>query len=142
MSSIMNSVLNSLKILTETINDIDKRLSNIESPIRETLYNNLDNTSGTVNLSDSVYNYSYLFIQPKTATHYCIVPIYSDTQTSYRGFGGWAGDANVGTAHIIGSITNNGRTLSVRDYKSIVHNSSSNHTETTDRHIGLVIGIR
>ena len=108
------------------------------------LFNNADNISKTINLRDSVYNYSYLYIEGDTNLHYVIVPIFSATQSIVRGIGGWSGSStgNVGTTHIMGTINNDGKTLNIESFLSMVHNSASMHTESIERFCKRVIGIK
>ena len=108
------------------------------------LFNNADNINKTINLKDSAYNYSYLYIEGDTNLHYVIVPIFSATQSNFRGIGGWSGSStgNVGTTHIMGTISNNGKTLNIESFLSMVHNSASMHAESIERFCKRIIGIR
>lgn len=108
------------------------------------LFNNADNISKTINLRDSVYNYSYLYIEGDTNLHYVIVPIFSATQSIVRGIGGWSGSStgNVGTTHIMGTISNDGKTLNIESFLSMVHSKSSTHQDSIERFCKRVIGIK
>lgn len=108
------------------------------------LFNNLDNINKIINLRDSVYKYSYLYIEGDTDYQYVIVPIFSATQSNFRGIGGWAGSStgNAGTTHIMGTISNDGKTLNIESFLSMVHNSASMHAESIERFCKRVIGIK
>lgn len=108
------------------------------------LFNNADNINKTINLKDSAYNYSYLYIEGDTNLHYVIVQIFSATQSNFRGIGGWAGSStgNAVTTHIMGTINNKGKTLNIESFLSMVHNSASMHAESIERFCKRVIGIK
>lgn len=108
------------------------------------LFNNADNINKTINLKDSAYNYSYLYIEGDQDIIYAIVPIYSKTQKSFRGTGGWSGTSspNLGTTAIIGDISNSGKTLTINGFLSMVHNSNSNNAESIERFCKKIVGIK
>lgn len=106
------------------------------------LFNNPSNTANTVQLSDSAYNYSYLYVESSSQLHYVMLPIIKDGQIYLNGIGGWSGEANVGSTHFTGSLSNNGKTLTATYFKTMVHTESSSHSAGTDRKIVSVIGVR
>lgn len=111
-------------------------------PKRKSLFNNADNTSKKISLNDSVYNYSYLYVESEVATYNAIIPIFNDKQTSFRGIGGWSGTANVGSTHTQGAISNSGKTIEFGYFVSIVHNSASNHDKGTARNVCKIVGVK
>lgn len=131
---IIKKILNSIANLTSKINDL-------QTPRRMVLFDDSENTSKTIQLTESAYNYSYLFV--KNAENYnAIIPIYSDEQISLRGIGGFSGSSNTGSTHFYGSLINEGKTINVDYFLSIAHNSSSNHSASTSRDVLMVVGIR
>lgn len=108
------------------------------------LFNNADNINKTINLKDSAYNYSYLYIEGDTNLHYVIVPIFSAMQSKFAGIGGWSGTSslNLGTTAIIGDISNSGKTLTINGFLSMVHNSNSNNAESKERFCKKIVGIK
>ena len=114
----------------------DWKIVGSATPIRKVIFNNSSNTSKTISLSDSVYNYSYLYVCSSSESYYTIIPIYADSQTTFRGIGGWSGDANVGSTHTGGEFSNGGKTITFGEFRSIAHNAS------TSRNVCKIIGIR
>ena len=130
----IKNILNSIKNLTS-------KVTNLQTPIRTVLFDNSENTSKTIQLTESAYNYSYLFV--KNAENYnAIIPIYSNEQENLRGIGGFSGSSNTGSTHFYGSLTNEGNTINVDYFLSIAHNSSGNHSASTSRDVLMVVGIR
>ena len=123
------------------VNNLANEIKNTP-PVRKLLFSNTSNTDLIINLNDSVYNYSYLYVEGDTATYNVMIPIYSASQTAFRGIGGWSGEENVGSSHAQGAISNSGKTMTFGYFKSIVHNSNSNHTASTNRNIRKIIGVR
>lgn len=109
---------------------------------REILFDNPSNENLTIKLNQSVYDYSYLYVESDQQTYNVIISIYDSKQTSFRGIGGWSGASNVGSTHTQGSISDNGKTITFSYYKSIVHNSSSNHANSSDRNVCKIVGVR
>ena len=111
---------------------------------RKELFNNAENISKTIQLNDSVYKYNFLYIEADTNLHYALVPIFKKDQNYFRGTGGWSGTSspNVGTTAIIGDISNDGKTLTINGFLSMVHNSNGNNAESIERFCKKVIGIR
>ena len=129
--------------IENAINEAEEKIEELKTkPIREKLFNNLENTSLEITLDKSVYEYSYLYVESNAATYNAIIPIFSDVQTSFRGIGGFLGEENVGTTHTQGSISNKGKTITFSYFTSIVHNSSGNHTASADRAVCKIIGVR
>lgn len=107
------------------------------------LFNNLDNISKIINLRDSVYKYSYLYIEGDTDYQYVIVPIFSAMQNKFTGIGGWSGTSgNVGTTQIKGTISNNGKTLNIETFLSLVHSKNAMHQDSVGLFCKKIIGIR
>ena len=119
----------------------ENRISAVEKPKRTVLFNDSDNTSKTIQLLDSVYNYSYLYVH-NTSNYSVMIPIYSDEQTNLRGVGGWSGAANVGTNHFYGSLSNEGKTINVTYFRALVHTAGGAHNDGDDYDVKLVVGIR
>lgn len=116
---------------------------NIAKPIRDELFFDNNNDSLTINLSKSVYNYSYLMvIGDKGYTYTAIVPIFADNQSAFKGIGGWTGSENVGTYHVQGTFSNSGTTMTFTYSKSIGHNFGGQHSTSTDRIPIRILGIR
>lgn len=131
---IIKKILNSIANLTSKINDL-------QTPKRMVLFNDSDNTSKTIQLTDTAYNYSYLFV--KDAENYNVmIPIYSEEQSNLRGIGGFSGSSNTGSTHFYGTLSNEGKTINVDYFLSIAHNSSSNHSASTSRNVLMIVGIR
>lgn len=122
------------------IESIYKRLDALELG-RTTLFSDSGNSSNVISLSDSAYNYSYLYIRNRS-NYYVMVPIYADTQTALRGIGGWSGAANVGSTHFYADLSNSGRLLRVEYFRAMVHESNSNHNAGTDYKVTLVVGVK
>ena len=120
----------------------DWKIVGSATPTRKVLFNNSSNTSKTISLSDSVYNYSYLYVCSSSESYYTIIPVYDSAQTSFRGIGGWSGNANVGSTHTGGEFSNGGKTITFGEFRSIAHNASSNHSASTSRNVCKIIGIR
>lgn len=119
----------------------ENRISAVEKPKRTVLFNDSDNTSKTIELSDSAYNYSYLYVH--NASNYGVmIPIYDNGQTNLRGVGGWSGAANVGTNHFYGSLSNEGKTIDVSYFRALVHIAGGTHNDGDDYDVKLVVGIR
>lgn len=107
------------------------------------LFNNLNNINKTINLRDSVYKYSYLYIEGDTDYQYVIVPIFSAMQSKFAGIGGWSGTSgNVGTTQIKGTISNNGKTLNIETFLSLVHSKNAMHQDSVELFCKKIIGIR
>lgn len=121
---------------------VENKISTAEKPKRTELYNNPDNTSLEITLSESVYNFSFLYVESSVSTYNVIIPIYSDKQSSFRAIGGWSGGSNVGSTHSQGSISNEGKSITFQYFTSIVHNSSGNHTEGKAQNVCKIIGVR
>lgn len=135
-------ILNSIKKLWTNLIDAETDISNLKKVTRDELFNNSNNENLTISLSKSVYDYSYLYVESSQATYNVIIPIYDKSQTSFRGIGGWSGNANVGSTHTQGTISNNGKTIEFSYFISIVHNSSENHAAGTSRNICKIVGVR
>lgn len=129
-------------VVKNQTNLIHSQLAELSTPIRKLLFNDSSNTSSTIELTDSVYNYSYLYVESSAATYNVMIPIYSASQSAFRGIGGFSGDANVGSTHAQGTISNEGKTMTFTYLKSIVHTNSNNHSASTDRAVCKVIGVR
>lgn len=130
----IKSILTSIKKLWSEVEDL-------KTPKRQALFSNPNNTSKTLNLSDSIYNYSYIYLH--NASNYSVmIPIYQINQTNLRGVGGWSGESNVGSNHFYGNVSNNGKTINVTYFRAMVHNANGDHNEGDDYNVTLVIGIR
>lgn len=130
----IKSILTSIKKLWSEVEDL-------KTPKRQALFSNPNNTSKTLNLSDSIYNYSYIYLH--NASNYSVmIPIYQINQTNLRGVGGWSGESNVGSNHFYGTVSNNGKTINVTYFRAMVHNANGEHNEGDDYNVTLVIGIR
>ena len=127
--------------LISAIEDLESKIAELQKPKRVELFNNSNNQSKTIDLVDSAYNYSYLYIH-NAANYNAIVPIYAEDQTNLRGIGGFSGPENTGSTHFYGTISNEGKTINVEYFKSIAHNSAGNHSSSSDRNVFLVVGIR
>lgn len=112
-----------------------------EKPKRKVLFNNSSNTSKTIELSDSAYNYSYLYVH-NSSNYSAMIPIYSDEQTNLRGVGGWSGPTNAGTNHFYGSLSNEGKTINVTYFRALVHTAGGTHNDGDDYDVTMVVGIR
>ena len=108
------------------------------------LFNDVSNINKKINLKDSVYNYSYLYIEGEQDIFYVVVPIYSKYQRNFRGIGGWSGTSspNIGTTAITGDISTDGKTLTINGFFSVVHNSEGNHAKSIERFCKRIVGIR
>lgn len=82
----VKDILNSIKKLWSEV-------ENLKAPKRTVLFNNSENTSKTIQLTESAYNYSYLFVKD-TENYNAIIPIYSNEQVNLRGIGGFSGPEN------------------------------------------------
>lgn len=49
---------------------------------------------------------------------------------------------NVGTTHIMGTISNNGKTLNIETFLSLVHSKNAMHQDSVERFCKRVIGIK
>lgn len=127
--------------ILKKLTNAENRISAIEKPKRTVLFNNANNTSKTIQLSDSAYNYSYLYVH-NASNYSAMIPIYSDEQTNLRGVGGWSGAANVGTNHFYGSLSNEGKTIDVSYFRALVHTAGGTHNDGDDYDVKLVVGIR
>lgn len=127
--------------LSSTVNDLTSEITELKKPKRVELFNNSGNQSKTINLADSAYNYSYIYLQ-NAANYNVIIPIYSDNQTNLRGIGGWSGAENVGTNHFYGTLSNEGKVINVTYFRAMVHTANGNHNEGDDYDVTLVVGIR
>ena len=127
--------------LVNAIDDLESQIEELQKPKRVELFNNSNNQSKTIDLVDSAYNYSYLYIH-NAANYNVIIPIYSDNQTNLRGVGGWTGAANGGTNHFYGSLSNEGKTINVTYFRALVHNANGNHNAGEDYNVTLIVGIR
>lgn len=131
------------------INDINlnQMQTNIENaiddrkPIRTVLFNDSSNTSLTIELSESAYNYSYLYIN-NSSNYYVMVPMWASNQSSLRGIGGWSGNTNVGSTHFYGTLSEDGKTLTVNYFTAMVHKASGNHNAGDDYDVKMVVGVR
>ena len=132
---------NDLDDLSSTVNDLTSKITELQKPKRIELFNNSSNQSKTINLADSVYNYSYIYLQ-NAANYNVIIPIYSDNQTNLRGIGGWTGAENAGTNHFYGTLSNEGKTVNVTYFRAMVHNANGDHNEGADYDVTMVVGVR
>lgn len=111
--------------------------------VRKELFNNSENISKTIQLTDSIYNYRYLYIEGDSILFYIIVPVYSKTQTNLVGTGGWSGTTgNVGTTQIKATVDATGKNITIESFFSIVHITNSSHQESIERFCKKVIGIK
>ena len=134
MSLTIKSILTSIKSLWSEVEDL-------KAPKRTVLFSNSNNTSKTLNLTDSIYNYSYIYLH-NASNYNVMIPIYSNSQTNLRGVGAWSGASNVGTNHFYGTASNEGRTINVSYFRAMVHNANGNHDEGDDYDVTMVVGIR
>lgn len=128
------------KIL-KRLESVENKISTAEKPKRTVLFSDSDNTSKAIQLSDSAYNYSYLYIH-NASNYYAVIPIYSDSQQALRGIGGWSGDQNGGTNHFYGSLSNEGKTINATYFRALVHTAGGTHNSGDDYDVKLVVGIR
>lgn len=136
-------VLNELqKRIEDEIESLKTKLEESTKIGREILFNEPNNELSVITLDKSIYDYRYLYIRGESSTYEVTVPIYSNSQTSFRDTNGWAGNSNQGTVHIQGTISNSGKTLTISNFKSIIHNSSSDHSTSYDHNVCIVYGVR
>lgn len=134
MSLTIKSILTSLKSLWSEV-------ESLKAPKRTVLFSNSNNTSKTLNLTDSIYNYSYIYLH-NAANYNVIISIYSNEQVQLRGVGAWSGASNVGSNHFYGTASNGGKTINVSYFRAMVHNANGNHNEGDDYDVTMVVGIR
>lgn len=91
----LKDIVNSIKSLYTRLTAAETIINDFKKVKREVLFNNPSNESLTISLNKPVYDYSYIYVESSQQTYNVIIPIYDSSQTSFRGIGGWSGDANV-----------------------------------------------
>lgn len=137
----VKNIVESIKSLWTSITTVETDINDLKKVKREILFNNQNNTSKTIQLNKSAYNYSYLYIE-QSSNYNAIIPIYNDEQTNLRGTGGWTGPANAGTCHFYGTLSNGGMKLNVTYFRGLVHTANGDHNAGDDYDITLVVGVR
>ena len=138
---ILKNIVDSLKSLWTSLTNAETDITNLKKVTREVLFDDAENTSKTIKLNDSAYNYSYLYVDDGF-NYNVIIPIYDSDQTELRGVGAWTGAENGGTNHFYGDLSNAGKTLNVTYFRSLVHNAAGNHNDGADRNVLKVIGVK
>lgn len=100
-------------------------------------------TSGTINLSDSAYNYRYLIFSNATDGIRAILPIVADDLSTIRCSGMTpTSNDNFGSFGVHGSISEDGMSLSITKSYYMTHTAGTNHSEVSQRAINRVTGFK